>query len=88
MLKNLVIGGIAGGLLDTVIDSISESMNEKEEKQKKKEETISRFDSWLERDTFDNDRYQRNVDDFIREYAESEDEKIQGCYYKFRMVQG
>lgn len=83
LLKNLVIGGIAGGLLDTVIDSISESMNEKEEKQKKKEETISRFDSWLERDTFDNDRYQSNVDDFIREYAESEDEKIQGCYYKY-----
>lgn len=84
LLKNLGKGYLAGGLIGAVVSGVAGSINEKkEEKEKRKEDKIQQIDDLLGQDAFDNDEYQREVDEYIKDYAESNQEIVLGFYFKY-----
>lgn len=69
------------------IDTVNKHVNnvaESKAKDLRKEELSDAISKDLDRDTFDNDRFQSKVDRYIREYCSTEDDLVLAYYYKSR----
>lgn len=83
LLKDII--KTASPILDVVAEAVDKRVNniaEAKAMDARKEELFNSISKDLDRDTYDNDRYQRKVERYIREYCSSEDDFAIAYYFK------
>ena len=79
--SNDKLGKYVNGKVSNLVKKVDGS--EARELQIRKEELLNSIDRDLERDSFDNDRFQHKVDRYIQEYCSTEDDYVLAYYKKY-----
>ena len=73
----------ASPLVGYAAEAVSKQVTKAAETKAKKEELSNSINKDLERDSFDNDRFQHKVDRYIQEYCSTEDDYVLAYYKKY-----